>query len=415
MQLQPSVGADRQAKSSSSAPTGAPSPKTVGGRASTPGEATTGVACERVMGRVRGQEAGPSLVVVAGIHGNEPAGVEAARRVLLRLAQGDIALRGELVILGGNVAALRTGARYLQRDLNRGWTDDDALRLQTATPGSLQAEDREQAELLAAIEVVRSTARGAVHLADLHTSSAPGVPFVIFGDTLVQRRFVRVFPIPVIIGLVEHVDGVLSEFWSRRGLVTFSVEGGQHEDPRSRDGLEAILWLALSQAGMIATSTPPEVAAATRLLDQRRGDLPRVLDVVSRHSITAADAFVMEPGFRNVHRIPKGCLLAHDRRGEIRASSAGVVVLPLYQKLGSDGFFWALEVSDGQLRISELLRRLPVDALVTLLPGVKRDAAQPRRLEVSTTTGRAKILSLLRLLGYRREKTTGTTSTVERA
>jgi succinylglutamate desuccinylase len=305
-----------------------------------------GIDCERVMGRVRGQEAGPSLVVVAGIHGNEPAGVEAGRRVLARLAQGDIGIRGELVVLGGNVEGLKSGARYLKRDLNRGWTDDSVDRLRNCVPESLTAEDKEQTELLQTIEEVRSTSRGQVHLADLHTSSAPGIPFVIFGDSPVQRSFVRVFPIPVIIGLVEHVDGVMSEFWSRRGLVTFSVEGGQHDDPLSRDGLEAILWLSLAQAGMITTSTPPEVARATALLDERRGGLPRVLDVISRHSITPDDAFVMEPGFRNVHRVAKGQLLARDQRGEIRADCDGVVVLPLYQKLGNDGFFWAREVSD---------------------------------------------------------------------
>ena len=391
------------------------SPLPFSSSSSSPPAAAAGVDCERVMGRVRGQEAGPSLVVVAGIHGNEPAGVEAGRRVLARLARGDIGLRGELVILGGNVAALRTGARYIERDLNRGWTDDAIARLQQVARESLRAEDKEQAELLAAIEEVRSSARGDVHLADLHTSSAPGVPFVIFGDTLVQRRFVRVFPIPVIIGLVEHVDGVLSEFWSRRGLVTFSVEGGQHADPLSRDGLEAILWLSLAQAGMFTTSTPPEVARAISLLDERRGGLPRVLDVLSRHSINADDEFVMEPGYRNVHRIAKGTLLARDRRGEIRAASDGVVVLPLYQKLGNDGFFWAVEVSDRRLKVSELLRRLHVDDVVALLPGVRRDPADARKLQVSTPIARTQLLSLLQLLGYRREKKTGTTSTVERS
>lgn len=378
-------------------------------------ERPKGVVVKRVMGQVRAEEAGPSLVVVAGIHGNEPAGVEAGRRVLARLAQGDVGLRGELVILGGNVAALRTGARYLKRDLNRGWSDADALRLHHAAAGTLEGEDQEQAELLAAIEAARLRARGVVHLADLHTSSAPGVPFVIFGDTLAQRRFVRVFPIPVIIGLVEHVDGVLSEFFGQRGLITFSVEGGQHEDPLSADGLEAILWLSLAHAGMFTSKEPAEVARAQALLNDRRGGLPRVLDVVSRHSITPDDEFVMQPGFRNVHRIAKGELLARDRRGEIRSDGDGVVVLPLYQKLGSDGFFWATEVSTLQLRLAELLRRLHFDALATVMPGVSRDASNPRKLKVSVRRGRAPLLSALRLLGYRRETKNGTTSTVERA
>lgn len=39
----------------------------------------------RVLGRIRGEAPGPTLVVVAGMHGNELGGVEAVRRVLARL------------------------------------------------------------------------------------------------------------------------------------------------------------------------------------------------------------------------------------------------------------------------------------------------------------------------------------------
>ncbi|MBK6531787.1 MAG: succinylglutamate desuccinylase/aspartoacylase family protein [Deltaproteobacteria bacterium] len=42
---------------------------------------------------------GPTPVAVAGVHGNEPAGIEAARRVFARLERGGVAVRGELVVL----------------------------------------------------------------------------------------------------------------------------------------------------------------------------------------------------------------------------------------------------------------------------------------------------------------------------
>jgi succinylglutamate desuccinylase len=75
-------------------------------------------------------------------------------------------------------------------------------------------------------------------------------------------------------------------------------------------------------------------------LNELRGELPRVIDVVRRHAITADDAFVMEPGFRNLHVVRAGQRLARDRRGPIDATEDGVVVLPLYQPHGDDGFFW---------------------------------------------------------------------------
>lgn len=296
---------------------------------------------ERELGRIRGAEAGATLVVVAGLHGNEPAGLEAGRRVLERLADDGCTLRGELVVLAGNCAALEKKARFIERDLNRCFSEEHLARIEGQPASALAAEDRELRELLQAIDDAIGRARGPVFLADCHTSSAPGIPFVLYGATAPQRELVETFPIPVISGIVEQVEGVLSEFMTGRGLVTFSVEGGQHDAEVSRDSLEAIVWLTLERAGMVGAL--PELTRARALLDDLRGDLPRLVDVVSRHAIVPEDEFVMEPGFRNVDRVSRGHLLARDRRGEVRAHEDGVVVLPLYQKLGNDGFFWGRE------------------------------------------------------------------------
>ena len=49
------------------------------------------------------------------------------------------------------------------------------------------------------------------------------------------------------------------------------------------------------------------------------------------------DRFVMEPGFRISTRRRKGQLLARDARGEIRAPSDGIVILPLTRRAGTTG------------------------------------------------------------------------------
>jgi len=65
-------------------------------------------------------EPGPMLIVLGGIHGNEPAGLLALEPLIdgLALAAGDF------VALSGNRAALAAGVRYIERDLNRGWSDE---------------------------------------------------------------------------------------------------------------------------------------------------------------------------------------------------------------------------------------------------------------------------------------------------
>ena len=367
---------------------------------------------QRVIGRVHGAHEGSCVVVVAGIHGNEPAGVRAARRVLSRL-QG-LELRGDVTVLAGNLRCLRRGQRYESRDLNRGWNEPAIAALRAREASALTAEDAEQRELCDAVDDAFAAARGDRVLVDLHTSSAPGIPFVLFGDTVAQCDFVRALPIPLLLGLVEQVDGILAEYFTHKGAITFCVEGGQHDDPTAEKNLEAALWLSLVQAGVVVESLP-EIARAQAHLDAERAGLPHFLEVVFRHGITADDEFVMEPGFKNIARAQRGQLLARDRRGAIRAPADGAVVLPLYQKLGSDGFFWAREVTERRLRLAALLRRLPVDAVVRRLPGVHADPAQPHQIVVDDVVARRPVTSLLRLLGYRRERRGEGRRTLERA
>ena len=371
---------------------------------------------DREIGRVTSERRGPTLIAVAAIHGNEQAGIHAARRVIARLSQSDVTLRGELFCIAGNVGAIREGRRYHARDLNRVWNEAQVRSLEerVAKERELDAEDREQLAILAAIRAAIARAQGPVYLVDLHTTSASGIPFVLFGDTLPQRAFVSGLPLPVVMGLEEQVDGVLSSYWTRHGCVTFGVEGGQHDDPGSIDNLEAVLLLAAQTAGLFAEGSIPETRAAHALLERRRGDLPRVMEVVSRHAIAEGDAFTMEPGFKNLDHARAEQLLARDRNGEIRAPRDGLVLLPLYQKQGDDGFFWGRAVSAARLRASEALRHLRLDRFFDLLPGVARDKAHPSRFLVDRTIARLYPLQVFHLLGYRRIRSEANLLTVER-
>ncbi|HWE25309.1 MAG TPA: succinylglutamate desuccinylase/aspartoacylase family protein [Myxococcales bacterium] len=374
---------------------------------------TRGIAIDRrEVGRLVGKDPGPTLIIVAGIHGNEPAGIEAARRVLARLSAGDLRIRGELFALAGNLEALRLGVRYQAKDLNRLWSETQIGELREKRSSDHDAEDREQLDLLASIESAIGRARGRVHLADLHTTSAAGIPFILFGDTLEQRRFARGFPLPAIIGLEEQLDAVLTDYWTRRGCTTLAIEGGQHASPDSIDAIEAFLWLALARGGLLEGDVPAEVARSTVLLDRRRAGLPRVVEVISRRSVSREDGFRMEPGFRNIDRARKGQLLARDRSGEIRAPADGLVILPLYQGLGRDGFFWGRELGGARLLASEALRSIGAERLLGLVPGVVRESGS--KFVVDARATRPLMIELLHFFGYRRIRENGDRLVAER-
>lgn len=297
---------------------------------------------DREIGRLTGQATGATLIAVAAIHGNEQAGIHASKRVLDKL--GARMTGGELVVLAGNVGAIRENRRFRTRDLNRMWTESIVSSIEKRGAG--ETEDGEVLELLLAIRAAVARARGPVYLVDLHTTSAAGVPFALFGDTTpAQRAFAGAFPLPVIMGLEEQLVGVLSAYFRAHGCTTIAVEGGQHDDPATVDNLEAVLLVAAEAAGLVTE----HFIDAHELLSNKRADLPRLMQVISRHAIKPEDAFEMMPGFRNLDYARTEQLLARDRAGEIRAKSDGLVILPLYQGQGDDGFFWGREVDAADL------------------------------------------------------------------
>ncbi|MGD2116193.1 MAG: succinylglutamate desuccinylase/aspartoacylase family protein, partial [Acidobacteriota bacterium] len=62
----------------------------------------------RVLGR-RAGDPGPTVFVTAMLHGNEPAGALAFRRVFEHIERHDLPVRGELVGVAGNLAARARG------------------------------------------------------------------------------------------------------------------------------------------------------------------------------------------------------------------------------------------------------------------------------------------------------------------
>jgi predicted deacylase len=297
---------------------------------------------DRLVGRRAGSLPGTTLLVVAGIHGNEPAGVLAARRVLAKLERDATPLAGELAVFAGNVAALRRGVRYIDRDLNRGWSSE---RLDSLAAGCGASEDREQLELATAIRNVMGAARGPIIMLDLHTTSAPGAPFAMVRNDPSQREFALRFPLPIIMGLLELVDSTLLEHLRRQGCLTLGVEAGQNDDERSIEHHESLLWLALVEAGLLQADDVPELGSHRGRLVAARGDLPHLTEVEQRHAIAPEDAFRMHPGYTNIQRVRAGAPLAEDRHGPIHAPRDGVLLLPLYQAQGNDGFFLGREVA----------------------------------------------------------------------
>lgn len=362
---------------------------------------------ERIVGSYDRGIPGPMIVIVAGIHGNEPAGVQAARRVIDALQRDRLPLRGGLMALAGNLMALRQAERFVERDLNRQWLDAQVESLRTQEANLDCSEDVEQRELLRIFDRCVAEASGPVVFFDLHSSSADGPPFCCLGDTLPNRRIAFALGVPVILGLEETIDGAVLEYFSERGLPGVAIEGGQHDALHTVDRLEAAIWLGLVAAGSLQEAAVPDLAGKRRVLREASRGVPPVVEVREHHRVTGADEFVMEPGFRSFQTVQKGDLLARDRSGDVLAVEAGRVLLPLYQGQGEDGFFLCRDVRPFWLSVARWVRRLRMGVLLPFLPGVRRHPAKRDALIVNPRVARWLVLELFHLLGYRRCRSEG--------
>lgn len=367
--------------------------------------ASQGLETERVIGRHGNAAAGPLLIVTAGIHGNEPGGVIALRRVLARMSELPHALRGELLALSGNRAALAKNVRYVDEDLNRLWSAARLRELAAANPANDNCEQREQRELLAEIERALAVRREKVVVLDLHSTSGGGPPFSLMGDTLQNRAVAFALGVPVLLGLEENVEGTLLEYFGERGMVSVVLEGGQNQDPRTVDQHESAVWLVLVTAGLLDATQVPDYAFHRARLTHAGSGLPSVVEVLYRHELEQGEDFRMLPGLSSFQEIEKDRLLAHsgsNAERQVLAPFGGVLLMPRYQGQGLDGFFMGRSIQPMWLSISAWMRRLHLERVVGTLPGVRVVDACSSTLEVDARVARFFTNEFFHLLGYRK-------------
>ena len=280
---------------------------------------------DRIIGDIVGAESGLTVLIVGGLHGNEPAGVKAAESIIEWLSSRRYLLRGRVVALRGNIGALCKGVRFIDADLNRVWGND---------ADSLSHELEERNELQRAISQLLSPTSSRIILCDLHTTSGASPPF---RWVITESDLQFPLPVPAVFGTTGAVKGTFGEWMARRGATVVCVEGGEHESAESVSNHRRMLFTVLGLTGALSSELD-EVVQATKELEMVSSTLPRECTIVAHHQISPKDAFKMRPGFRSFEPVRAGDVLADDLQGEVRAPFTGHLLLPLYQQKGEDGF-----------------------------------------------------------------------------
>lgn len=347
---------------------------------------------------------GPTLIFIGGIHGNEYSGVIALNSVLKELQTLNLPFRGEIFGFAGNLTALSRGVRYVDRDLNRIWKSDVMSTIQSGRDDDIagSVEEKEQQELLDVLKNAYSE-KCPVYVFDLHTTSSESQPFITIGDTIRNRIFAMKFPIPIILGIEEQIEGTLLNYINELGFITMGFESGQHDASTSIHIHIALIWLVLHNARCMQSKHVPRLADHYETLARNIQDDQKIFEVRYRYDISDLKHFIMNPGFQNFQRIKKGVAIAQSEHGTVLSREEGSIFLPLYQNQGDDGFFIVREIIPFWLRVSAVLRKIRLEKILPYLPGIRKHPSNANTLVVNTRIARWYVVEFFHLLGYRRE------------
>jgi len=308
---------------------------------------------KRIIGRYTENKRGPLLLVIGGIHGNEPAGVKAIDLVskmleIEHIKNEGFEFKGTLLGIIGNLKAYKKNVRFIKKDLNRIWSKDHLDTIKPLPTSQLDAEDREMLEILSLINHELSTNKYTRMLVlDLHTTSSHGGIFSIPNNFKDSQAIALQLHAPVVKGMLKGIKNTTLHFFKTKNFplqttaVTF--ESGQHEDPLSVNRAVSAIINCMRTLGSVIESDVENIH--DKILKKFSKKLPKCTKLVKRHAIQPVEGFEMLPGFKNFQKVKKGELIAKDKNGDIFSPANGRILMPLYQKQGEDGFFIIKEIN----------------------------------------------------------------------
>jgi len=358
---------------------------------------------DRLIGHIKGTNKGPTLIFTGGIHGNEPSGVFALKKIIEYLQKNNIEVSGNIYAIGGNLAALENGERYKIQDLNRLWTSE---RMKQLFNGNIEIKDddeEQQVKICGIIKDILKTEKGPFYFMDLHTTSSETIPFLTVNDSLLNRKFTKQYPVPIVLGIEEHLDGPLLSYINELGYVAFGYEGGQHDDLSSIENQIAFIYLSLVFTGSIKKESI-DYHHYFDLLAKTSINKREFYEIFFHYKIKEDESFIMNPGFFNFQRIKKHQELAMSEGEMIFAQNKGRMLMPQYQRQGDDGYFIIRRIHPIFLRLSRTVRKFRLDHILPLLPGVRWQTKKRDTLVVHRKILWIFTKQFFHLMGYRSKR-----------
>lgn len=293
----------------------------------------------RLIGEYEGKEEGPLAIFFGGLHGNEPSGILALRKVFKQLHGGEVEVKGKVIGIAGNISALKSDMRFIDHDLNRLFSKEKVESVLSGKAGGLSEEEDLYEILKVMNEHTKPFHPSLIYFLDLHTTSSESQPYVSLVECEHIIEFTNKFPAHMVCGTDSALQGTLGEYMVDRGYTGATFEAGQHYDLSSIEAQEAAIWLTLCHAGMLEPQEYSGYYHQYGILAKDIIEGKKIFKVDYRYEIKEGENFSMEPGYVNFQPIEKGQLIAKNANGPILSEWNAHIFMPLYQGWGNDGFF----------------------------------------------------------------------------
>lgn len=213
---------------------------------------------------------GKRLLVLGGVHGNEPCGTLAIRRLIEEFRSGKFRLKsGSLTLVPCcNAQAALLNRRYIDHNLNR------AVMRRPAPACHEHQLMNSLCPLLEDCDV----------LLDIHSYTAGGAPFVVGGPDshdVREEEMVRLMGIDTIVHDIEraYVEcgkakagepiACMADYARAHGATAVSIECAQHKDPKGPEIAYRAIQGAMAFAGLAALDGKEQVSHLRRVAMRR--------------------------------------------------------------------------------------------------------------------------------------------------
>lgn len=261
---------------------------------------------------LKGLEAGPSSMIIVGVHGNERCGLEALEKLLPTLKID----KGLLYIAYGNPEAIKNNQRTYEANLNRMFKDDEFL----------SDADKKSYEYGRA-QYLKKYLNSVDALLDVHASFAPESQRFIICEPNAQA-ITDYLPFDLVVSGFDAVEpGGTDYYMNKIGKIGICVECGQLADPISTDVAAETILSFLQARGHLSGDG----------LKIREKDII----VMTSLYLSKTDSFRLSKDYKDFASLKAGDLIGTDGTEEVRAEKDGIILFATsLSKSGEEAFLF---------------------------------------------------------------------------